>query len=282
MALSWPCLMSKLIPVRTPLCAAAITVALFAAVVGGCEDDADKRRGGEGESCTTTDDCQSPLKCYEHVCSHDPAAGGGGSTSTSSGGTGGTSTTTSSGGTGGSAGSGGTAAGGSGGLGGIGPGDSVNACDDCLDDHCAAELAACGSACVGVEACIETICRALSETSEESQCFVHCQGANPGGQQPHLDVVNCAYDGACFPPCQGYPIDYPACRNYMTTGPCAAEWAACQSDVDCQLYQNCSSGCTTFSGCINCASTPEGLAGRELYEAYEFCVATECLSESWL
>jgi hypothetical protein len=163
----------------------------------------------------------------------------------------------------------------------VGPQDSLGVCDDCLDTLCADELWACDAACIGVEACIETVCRAIPDAGEEGQCQVYCQNSHPGGKSLHLDVVNCAYSGGCFPPCGIYPQDYEQCLQTMTAGDCADEWSACSGSVDCLLYRDCTSACATFADCLACSGTPTSLAGRALLEAYHTCIATECIAESW-
>src|SRR5690348_8497661 len=76
----------------------------------GCGSGEDPRRGKAGESCTRADDCEDGLSCIDKVCVDDGPDGGGGS------------------------GAGGPSAD-------AGP---WSACDGCLDQKCAAELAACG------------------------------------------------------------------------------------------------------------------------------------------
>ena len=58
--------------------------------------------------------------------------------------------------------------------------------------------------------------------------------------------------------------------------------AACEASTDCQTYRDCVSLCTSLGGCLACDDEPEAFAGRQLLEAYELCIAAECLSESWI
>jgi hypothetical protein len=243
---------------------------VLGAAASACGDDgaADDggRRGGLGESCTKTDDCESPLTCVGGVC--DDGAGGSG-------------------------GNGGTGNGGSGGEGGFTPpepgpavtGDPWGACDGCLDTECATAIEACDAECVAVEACIETVCRNLGlvgSAEEEGACFVQCQNAHPTGKDPHLDVVNCAYAGTCVPPCIIYPTDYEDCRELMSTGTCSDLVMECQASSDCQNFTQCTNTCATVQECLACDDSDALFNGRLIYESLEHCIATECIAESWL
>jgi hypothetical protein len=97
-------------------------------------------------------------------------------------------------------------------------------------------------------------------------------------------VVNCAinaWNGPCSA-CSSYPYDYDLCRAYMDANVCQTELAACANDFYCQQFEDCVSTCGTLAACVACDNTPELFAGRQLLEAYEKCIATECLAESWL
>ncbi len=157
-------------------------------------------------------------------------------------------------------------------------------CDTCLATTCAAEEAACNSECLAVQACIETVCPNLSATGspEEGQCQKKCQGEYPDGSVSHLALVNCVIDAACSPPCTFFPQDNDLCRAFMTKGACKDANQACKDSLDCQNYKDCVSTCKTLAECISCDNTPAGLAGRKVLEAYELCVAGECMAEAWL
>ncbi|MFO0550862.1 MAG: hypothetical protein U0271_20905 [Polyangiaceae bacterium] len=257
--------------------ALATSILISTWVLVSCSDDT-SRRGGLGDSCQKTDDCESPLVCRELVCvdpnSPTTTSSTGGTTNVGGmGGAGGLGNTTSS--------TGGGDAGGTGGS-----GLSWEGCDTCLDDVCAAEQAACDGACLAIEACIETQCAHLGSigSSDEGPCFVNCQDAHPGGKQKHLDVVNCAisaWNGSCTA-CSSYPYDFEQCRAFMLGGACQSAFDACAGSSDCQTFKDCTSTCTTLAACLACDDTPAGAAGRQLYEAVELCVAGECLAESWL
>jgi hypothetical protein len=211
------------------------------------------RLGSAGDSCQRTEDCAAPLSCVANVCQDK----------------------------GGDAGTGG------GGSGGSGPGADAgpsSACDECLDTLCAAPQAGCDAACVAVEACIEMLCANLSAigSAEEGDCQTSCQDANPGGKAPHLAVVDCAVSGVCFPPCVPYPQDYEACRVFMNAGDCAGALSACEASPDCNSYRDCVKTCATLVECLACDNTAQGIAGRNLLENYEQCIAAECVTESWL
>ena len=234
------------------------------AACGDTEDDV--RRGGQGASCDTTNDCEAPLTCIQNICGGPQGMGGDG------------------GGQGGSTSSGGGSQGGSSSGGGpIGTGESISVCDDSLDAACEAQHDACDDACLGVEACIETVCHNIPDATEEGQCFVYCQDSNPGGKAPHLALVDCAIASGCAPgECPFFPQSYDECKATMVTDQCASEAASCTGDVNCQAYQDCTSSCNTADDCISCSSTTEGTTGRALLEALNRCVARECLAESWL
>lgn len=263
--------------------------AMFAVTLVSCSDDT-TRRGGLGDSCQKTDDCEAPLVCRELVCI-DPSSptttssSTGGATNVGGmGGAGGLGNTTSTTTTVGGGEPGGGGAGGSTGTGGSGL--SWEGCDTCLDTECAAQQAACNDACLAIEACIETQCANLGAigSADEGPCFVSCQDAHPGGKQKHLDVVNCAisaWNGACTA-CSSYPYDHDQCRDFMLQGACQAAFDACAGSSDCQAFKDCASTCSTLAACLACDDTPAGAAGRQLYEAVELCVASECLAESWL
>ncbi len=217
------------------------------------------RLGGTGESCSKTADCADPLVCKEQICV-DP---GGSSTSSSSTSSSSSSTSSSS---------------------GIVDAGSTSACDTCLDEKCAASQAACDEGCLGIEACIETLCAGLGQmgSPDEANCFVQCQDEHPGSKQKHLDVVDCVLKNECFPPCAPYPQDYDACVVYMNQDLCKELFDACQANLDCQNYRECTKTCATLAACLMCDATPEAFEGRKMYEAYNFCIASECLAESWL
>jgi hypothetical protein len=177
------------------------------------------------------------------------------------------------------AGSGGSGAGGAS----AGAGTS-SACDECLDTLCIAAQAACGSACVAVQACIEMRCGHLKAigSAEEGDCQTSCRDEHPGGMEPHLAVVECAVSGVCFPPCAAYPQDDEACRAFMNMGDCGTALAACEASPECSTYRDCVAACATLPDCLACDDTASGVAGRALLEAYEQCIAGECVTEAWL
>lgn len=231
--------------------------------LAGCGDDGgsdDGRKGGLGESCTKTDDCESPLSCVDSVCSDGSTGGSGGGTST----------------------------GGSGGsidLPEGGPavfGDPYSECDSCLDMDCQAEIESCDAECVAVEACIETFCRNLGliGSPDEGPCFQQCQNAHPSGKNPHLDLVNCSNAGACIPPCVPYPQDYEDCRAEMASTVCSDLQMQCEASADCQSFGTCVATCSSVNECLGCDDSL--FDGRLIYEAFEHCVAEECIAESWL
>jgi hypothetical protein len=162
---------------------------------------------------------------------------------------------------------------------------TTSVCDMCLDTTCAAEEAACDGECLAVQACLETVCFNLSvigASAEEGQCQTKCQGDHPDGTDNHKAVVNCAIAAKCSPPCTFYPQDYDACKSFMAKGPCQTANQACKDSNDCQTYKDCVTTCTTNKECIACDDTASGLAGRKILEAYELCVAGECLAQAWL
>ncbi|MCC6521242.1 MAG: hypothetical protein IT373_01145 [Polyangiaceae bacterium] len=261
-----------------------VTLSLGAlALAASCASSGDdKRRGDVGMSCRATDDCLEPLPCIAYVCGGPTGTGGHtGSGATGGGGSGATGGGASGGGGSGSGATGGGGAGGGPACDGVGPGLTLDSCDACLETDCHAELCQCGDACVGIEACLETVCRALTDAAQEGQCQVYCQGQNPGGKDAHVAVVNCAYTGACIPPCQPYPAAWNDCRAALNAGDCADERAACQGSADCLVYQACTDSCATSVDCIACAATLSGATGRILLETYERCIARECVAQSW-
>jgi hypothetical protein len=231
---------------------AAITAV---ALASGCDvGQTSDRRGGQGTSCVSTNDCQSPLSCIQNICG-GPAADGGNENDAM--------------------------------VTGDGPSaeaGSWSTCDDCLDMKCATELAACGPDCIAIEACLEELCANLSEigSAEEGMCQTNCQDQYPGGKDTHLDVVNCAIKATCDPPCTTYPDDFKACQHYMNKGDCGDELAACEASADCVAYRSCVGTCTTLNGCLSCSNTPDAAAGAKLFHTYSLCVMSECISESWL
>jgi len=163
-------------------------------------------------------------------------------------------------------------------------GDTSLACAACLSSLCSAELAACDSDCIALQACIDTICFNLSATGsvDEGACQVHCQGLHPASKQKHLDVVNCAQSGTAQPPCAGYSYDYDQCKMREDAGNCAAKLTACEMSSDCLAYKACASTCKTLTDCLACGSTTSGMAGQMLYADYYTCVETTCIAEGWL
>jgi hypothetical protein len=273
------------------LALAAAASALVGAALAACSRDetsSGARRGGAGESCTRTDDCEPPLACLANVCTAPGGGSGGdGPGSGAGGGTG------AAGATGGAGGPGSAGSGGSGGAepdaGTLDAGPSAeagpwSACDECLDEECAGPLAACDADCQAIEACIQMVCANLSAigSPDEGPCQVHCQSLHPGAKEPHLAVANCAIDAPCLGPCQFFPTDYDACRAFMTKGDCAGAFAACNGSVACSNYRDCVFTCKTVGACLACDDTPEGAEGRELLEVYERCIASECIAEAWL
>ena len=241
---------------RAVLFAAPIVV-FTASLFAACTDESvTQSRGGlVGDSCSRTGDCTDPLRCKENVCTEPPSSlpDGGGLPD---------------------------------GFG-PGPGPSADAgpwgqCDECLENACASVEALCGADCVAIEACIETTCTNL--TDDESACFVHCQNRFPAGKTQHLALVNCAQakTESCQPPCAFYPQDYDLCRTFMNNGDCFGYQGACEASLNCKNFRDCISLCGTLTECLACDDTPEGAEGRALLEGYEACVASECLTESWM
>jgi hypothetical protein len=168
------------------------------------------------------------------------------------------------------------------GTGGIGPQQSLGACDDCMDAACSTELAACAGDCVSIEACLETVCRNITDATQEGLCQVYCQGQFAAGKQAHLDVVNCTITNApACTGCLGYDTDYPACREAMLASECKAASDACEQSVDCKAYRDCTGSCSGKDDCVACSGTASAYMGRELLQAVEFCIAKECINESW-
>jgi hypothetical protein len=157
------------------------------------------------------------------------------------------------------------------------------ACAACLGQQCAAEEAACDAECLGIEACVQSLCANLSliASPDEGACQVHCQTLHPAGKTHQLAVLNCAAGANCAP-CSSYPFDYDACVASASGADCAASLASCQGSSDCQSYRDCLSTCTTLSGCLACSSTPSGQAGAALLAPYEQCLAGKCIAQAWL
>lgn len=237
--------------VMTPL------VLLVATFVAACSDEENEfRRGFTGDSCSRTDDCAEPLRCVSNVCREPPSSLDGGINPDDFE---------------------------------PGPGPSASEgpwsqCDMCLESTCGAAEKDCGPECIAIEACIETTCRNLSElgSMDEGACFTQCQNKHPGGKAQHLAVVNCALDTTCQPPCTFYPQDYDFCRGFMNNGDCFGINNACEANQNCKNFRDCVLFCGDLQECLACDDTPEGIEGRAYLEAYETCVARECLTESWL
>lgn len=230
--------------------------------------------------------------------------GGGGSTTSSttvtggSGGTGGATTTTSS-----------SSAGGTGGTGGAtttssssssssssttssstsssssSSGDTWPACHACLKTECATEIAACDDGCVGIQACLDAVCGNLSVIGapDEGACQVYCQAQHFSSKDEHLALINCAQmASACMPPCALAGYDWNQCVDASTKGMCGPLLDTCTNDTNCIDYLTCALTCTTTPECKACSATPEGKAGRDLFEAYWACVERDCITEAWL
>jgi hypothetical protein len=286
-----------------------VVLVLALAAASACALD-NARRGGAGDSCTKTDDCEAPLACRAQVCVDTKApptttiigtGGAGGASTTSStttttiitgvGGSGGASTsstttsitgsggsTTTTTGTGGAGGGGGTTTTGAGGS-----GLDFEQCAACLDATCAAQEAACGPDCRAIEACIEALCAHMSAigSPDEGACQVHCQAAHAGAKSTHLALVNCAASAGCGP-CSSYPWDYDRCIEKASGGSCAAELAACDASADCQSYRDCLAVCSTLADCLACAAAPGGAAGATTFDAFQTCIADHCTAEAWI
>ncbi|MDI1450872.1 hypothetical protein [Polyangium sp. 6x1] len=237
---------------------APLVVAWLSGAAGCKEDETlQPRPGFPGDSCTKTDDCAVPLRCIANVCVEPGGSGGDGGTQPD-------------------------------GFG-PGPGPSADAgpwsqCDECLEGTCGQVEKACGPDCRNIEACIETLCANLSASGspDEGACFVYCQDRFPSGKDQHIAVVNCAQDVKCSPPCTFYPQDYDLCRTFMNNGDCTGYQKACDADTRCSAYRDCVKFCGTIAACTACDDTPDALEGRKLLEAYEQCVAGECMTESWI
>ena len=178
---------------------------------------------------------------------------------------------------------GGQGGGNSGSSGGVDPGP-WSQCDECLETECGVAEKNCGPNCRAIEACIETICAHLSElgSADEGPCFVQCQSEHAAGKEQHVTAANCANDTKCQPPCTFYPQDYDLCRTFMTNGDCAAYSAACEASLSCKSFRQCIETCSSLQDCLACDDSSAGTEGRALLEAFETCIATECLSESWI
>ena len=175
-------------------------------------------------------------------------------------------------------------------------GFDVGTCQGCLDAACGPEVAACGADCVAIQACLDAYCVHLSALAspDEVTCQTWCQGQHPAGKEVHIALVSCVTASACQPPCNDYSIDYDACVAAVNTASCATTYAACNASADCQTYKDCTSACTTWPTCQQCATAPpkggldagvDGAAppsGEALFEAYEACVEATCLTLGWL
>lgn len=261
----------------------------FASLFSACET-IDFRRGGEGESCGRTDDCEAPLVCIGLTCVDPPGTtttGHGGDTSsggtTSMGGT----TSSGGGGAGGTTSMGGTTT--SGGTGGTGGTTDIpldtEACNQCLHDVCGTPIAACGTDCLELEACIESLCGHLSEIAspQEGQCQVYCQQLHLASKQKHLNVVNCTLGSHCAP-CSSYPWDYNKCVEASSGdgGPCQTQYDACNASPECVATRACLSTCSTLDDCLACESSPEGMIGAPILDEYQLCISTQCIALSWI
>lgn len=271
------------------------TLALLLLLGAAAACGSDFRRGGNGETCGRTDDCEAPLVCIAMTCrppgSAGSSAGGAGAGGTTggaggtTGGSGGTAGSAPAGGTGGAGEAGGTggagASGGTGGTGGVVLDPEL--CAACLDQECGAELTACDAECFALEACIEVLCTHLSAigSPEEGQCQVHCQQAHSISKAKHIAVVNCVLGTNCAP-CSSYPFDHDACVAKADQGSCKAQRDACVASADCTQYRDCVAVCATLADCLACDDTAGGMAGAPLLTDYETCIAKECIAESWL
>lgn len=239
-------------------------------VIAACEQEL--RLSAEGESCGRTDDCAPPLRCVAQVCIPPDGAGGAPATSSSDATT--TTVTVSA----SKSSSESSADSSSSGL-------DPTLCATCLDQKCGTQLGACGGDCLGVEACIEAACKNLVQSGlpDEGPCQVYCQNQFPAGKQPHLAVADCSQTaGNTCGACSSNPFDYSDCRSKANLGPCEAARTACQNDLDCTQYTNCSLTCTTLATCVACQNGMSGAAGFALAMEYERCIAAECIAESWL
>lgn len=272
-------------PRLSSLFAGLVALAVIAPLA--CYDLNDIRRGGKGESCARTDDCQSPLVCIDLTCVEPGGSGGGGTIITGEGGSGAAAggTTSSLGGSGGttSTETGGAGGGGSGGgTGGLDPA----VCKSCIHAACAPELAACDDGCYAIDACVQMLCSYLSTigaAQEEGLCQQHCQTPHIGSKQEHIDVVLCSI--GAWPDCDAcssYPFDYNDCVGKASAGACKTTFDACNASNDCVQYRECVGSCATLADCLSCNDTPEGLAGEALLFEYNQCLSAQCLSEAWL
>jgi hypothetical protein len=236
--------------IATPL---FVLVGLF---VSACSDEENPfRRGFTGDSCSRTDDCADPLRCVDNVCTEPPSS---------------------------------LADAGPDAFG-PGPGPSASegpwsACDECLEMECSAAEKNCGPDCRAIQGCIETTCVGLSASAsmDEGECQIQCQSKHAAGKDQHLAVVNCAVDTKCQPPCTFYPQDYDLCRTFMNNGDCYGYNQACENSLNCKNFRDCISFCASLPDCLACDDTPELAQGRAILEAYELCVAAECVAESWI
>jgi hypothetical protein len=240
------------------------TLALSASALG-CGSGGTSSTGGAGGATTTS--------------SSSTTTGSGGDTTTSSsaGGTGGTGTTTST--------SSSTTSTSSSTTSSSSTIVDWAACHTCLQTACAPELAACDAGCMGIQTCLDAVCGHLSEIGapDEGTCQVYCQAQHFSSKDEHLDLVNCAQQASeCIPPCSYGIGDWEECVDAATDGACGPKLDACSADVDCVDYITCALTCTTAADCKACGASPEGMAGRALFEDYWLCVETDCILELWL
>jgi hypothetical protein len=227
----------------------------------------DPRRGGPGESCRATDDCEAPLLCLSNVCTTRGTDAG--------------MTTIDAGITDAGMTDAGMRDAGMPDAGMIDAGPP-NACVECIDAECATERAACGDECVAIDGCIQLTCANLSSlgSPDEGACQVSCQSLHMTGRQSHLDYVNCAVAHDCDDVCAPFPNDFEDCRAQRDATECAGELAACNGSLDCTSYRTCVSQCTTGAECAACDD--DNAAGRNLAELYERCVSAECIGVAWI
>jgi hypothetical protein len=157
-------------------------------------------------------------------------------------------------------------------------------CQGCLDQSCAAELAACDADCTSIQACLDAHCVELSALAspDEAACQVYCQGLYPNGKDKHVALVSCVQASACQPPCNGYSIDYDECvATQNTSNACQGAYAPCSAaSGPCPSYKACVSTCSTWAECQSCAAANP--TGAMLYETYQSCVESTCLVLGWL
>ena len=183
-------------------------------------------------------------------------------------------------------GSGGGGEGGSTTTTGTGGEDTWPACHACLQTKCSAEIAACDTECIALQACLDAVCMTLaaSGASDEGTCQTYCQSLHAGAKQKHLDLVNCSNTGPgvtdCSPPCAFATYDWDQCHADADKGSCKDALAACTDDDDCKAYTACAAACTSAAACEDCGT--QHASGLALREAYYQCVETSCLAEYWL